>query len=247
MSMKVKEQPTTNVCYVQKITHNKYLPKIFLFSIRTLVTIIIIFVSSIYLPRRICIYISGQNRGGLHRRKISSKIVALSGLSFLASITITVTVFPPLDYVQVPLAHAQQETNNNSNNTKFASLSTISTIIGTGAAATGAIVTVPCVMKTRKQSKFLATYLLKIRNKYDELCRNTKTKPTYKSNYEFLDFLDALRSEIIYLLQNGDINENQYKMLDDRITEYLGRIKAPKVQLAVDIKFVESKNFDCHN
>jgi hypothetical protein len=29
----------------------------------------------------------------------------------------------------------------------------------------------------------------------------------------------------IYLLQNGDINENQYKMLDDRITEYLGRIK----------------------
>jgi hypothetical protein len=33
--------------------------------------------------------------------------------------------------------------------------------------------------------------------------------------------LDALRCDIIYLLQNGDINENQYKMLDDRITEYL--------------------------
>jgi hypothetical protein len=55
--------------------------------------------------------------------------------------------------------------------------------------------------------------------------RNTKTKPTDKSNYEFLDFLDTLRCDIIYLLQNGDINENQYKMLDDRITEYLSRIK----------------------
>jgi hypothetical protein len=36
-----------------------------------------------------------------------------------------------------------------------------------------------------------------------------------------LDFLDALRCDIIYLLQKGHINENQYKMLDDRITEYL--------------------------
>jgi hypothetical protein len=26
---------------------------------------------------------------------------------------------------------------------------------------------------------------------------------------------------IIYLLQKGDIKENQYKMLDDTITEYL--------------------------
>jgi hypothetical protein len=29
-------------------------------------------------------------------------------------------------------------------------------------------------MRTRKQSKFLATYLLKIHNKYDEACRKTK-------------------------------------------------------------------------
>jgi hypothetical protein len=37
----------------------------------------------------------------------------------------------------------------------------------------------------------------------------------------YMDFLHALRCDIIYLLQKGDINENQYKMLDDRITEYL--------------------------
>ena len=73
-------------------------------------------------------------------------------LSFL-SITITITVFSPFDHgVQVPLAAAQQENNNN---TKFVSLSTISTVVGTGAAATGAVVTVPGVMKTRKQSKSL--------------------------------------------------------------------------------------------
>lgn len=42
-----------------------------------------------------------------------------------------------------------------------------------------------------------------------------------KNKNEYLDFLDALRCDIIYLLRKGDINENQYKMLDDRITEYL--------------------------
>ena len=127
----------------------------------------------------------------------------------------------------MPLANAQQETNNNSNNsTKFVSLSTISTVIGTGAAATGAIVTVPGVMKTRKQSKFLATYLLKIHNKYDELLRKTKTQPTDVQNKnEYQDFLETLRCDIIYLLQNGSISENHYKMLDDRISEYLSRIK----------------------
>ena len=127
----------------------------------------------------------------------------------------------------MPLANAQQETNNNSNNsTKFVSLSTISTVIGTGAAATGTIVTVPGVMKTRKQSKFLATYLLKIHNKYVELLRKTKTQPTDVQNKnEYQDFLETLRCNIIYLLQNGSISENHYKMLDDRITEYWGRIK----------------------
>jgi hypothetical protein len=174
-------------------------------------------------------YMSSPNRDRLHRSGTSSrKILVLMVLSFL-SITITILVFPLFDYVQVPLAHAQQETNNinSNNNIKFVSLSTISTVIGTGAAATGAIVTVPGVMKTRKQSKFLAIYLLKIHNKYDELCRKTKTKtqPTDQNKNEYQDFLETLRCDIIYLLQNGSISENHYKMLDDRITEYLGRIK----------------------
>ena len=170
---------------------------------------------------------SSANRDRLHRGRTSSrKTLALLVLSFL-SITITILVFPPFGYIQVPLAHAQQESNNNNSNnsSKFVSLSTISTVIGTGAAATGAVVTLPGVMKTRKQSKFLATYLLKIHNKYDELCRKTKTKPTDQNKDEYQDFLETLRCDIIYLLQNGSINENHYKMLDDRITEYLGRMK----------------------
>jgi hypothetical protein len=60
-------------------------------------------------------------------------------------------------------------------------------------------------------------------HKYDELCR--KAKPPDKNETEYLDFLETLRCDIIYLLQNGDIIENQYKMLDDRISEYLNRIK----------------------
>jgi hypothetical protein len=140
-------------------------------------------------------------------------VMAIFSLSIIGSIT--TVAFSPFDRIQI--AAAQQENNNN--NTKLLSLSTISTAIGTGAAATGAIVTVPGFLRTRKQSKFLGTYLLKIHNKYDELCKTTK--PTNKNKNEYLDFLDALRCDIIYLLQKGDINENQYKMLDDRITEYL--------------------------
>ena len=94
----------------------------------------------------------------------------------------------------------------------------ISTATGTGAMATGIIVTVPGVLRTRNQSKCMSTYLLKIHQKYDEL----ETKSAYKS--EYLEFLEGLRSDIIYLLHRRDINEHQYKMLDDRIIEYMNKI-----------------------
>jgi hypothetical protein len=159
------------------------------------------------------------NRRNRLNRKSSNKneIIVLMAIFFLPVIG-TIAAFSPLDRIQVVAAAQQQESNNN-NNTKFPSISTISTAIGTGAAATGAIVTVPGFLRTRKQAKFLGTYLLKIHNKYDELCKTTK--PTNKNKNEYLDFLDALRCDIIYLLQERDTNENQYKMLDDRITEYL--------------------------
>jgi hypothetical protein len=167
------------------------------------------------------------NKNRLHKRRTSnSTILVLMALSFLLSFTITITVFHPFDQVQVPLAAAQQEYNNNSNNTKPVStslLSTISTAIGTGAAATGAIVTVPGFLRARKQPKFLAIYLLKIHNEYDRLCK--KTKSLDKNKNEYLDFLESLRRDIIYLLENGDINENQYKMLEDRIAEYMSKIR----------------------
>ena len=160
-----------------------------------------------------------NRRNRLHRRKSSNKnkIIVLMAIFFLSVIG-TVAAYSPFDHIQV-VGTTQQQENNNNNNTKLLSLSTISTAIGTGAAATGAIVTVPGFLRARKQSKFLGTYLLKIHNKYDELCKTTK--PTNKNKNEYLDFLDALRCDIIYLLQKRDINENQYKMLDDRITEYL--------------------------
>jgi hypothetical protein len=49
-------------------------------------------------------YMSSPNRDRVHRSRTSSrKILVLMLLSFL-SITITILVFPPFDYVQVPLA-----------------------------------------------------------------------------------------------------------------------------------------------
>ena len=157
------------------------------------------------------------NRNRLQSSNNNNNIVVIMAM-FSLSVIGTIAAFSPFDRIQVAAAQ-QENSNSNSNNTKLFSLSTVSTAIGTGAAATGDIVTVPGFLRTRKQSKFLGTYLLKIHNEYDELCKTTK--PTNKNKNEYMDFLDALRCDIIYMLQKGDINENQYKMLDDRITEYL--------------------------
>jgi hypothetical protein len=43
-------------------------------------------------------------------------------------------------------------------------------------------------------------------DKYDELCRNTKPA----NNKKYLDFLEGLHIQIIYLLKRREINENQY-------------------------------------
>jgi predicted membrane chloride channel (bestrophin family) len=91
----------------------------------------------------------------------------------------------------------------------------LSTVRGTSAMATGIIVTVPGVLRTKKQSRHMSTYLLKIHQKYDELC---KTKSADKK--ECLEFLEYLRSDI----RRREINEHQFKMLDDRVIEYLNKI-----------------------
>jgi len=134
---------------------------------------------------------------------------------FSLSVVITGTFFP---FEQGKAASAQQQINNNNNN-PYLPLSMLSTATGTGAAATGIIATVPGVIRTRKQSKCMSIYLLKIHHGYDELSK----KPA--KIREYLDILEGLRSDIIYLLQRTEINENQYKMLDDRIIEYLNKIK----------------------
>jgi len=152
--------------------------------------------------------------GSSNNNKTIIVVMAIASLSII----VTAALSP---FAQIQVAAQQQQNNvNNNKNTPKLSLSTVSTAVGTGAAATGAIVTVPGVLRTRKQSKCLSTYLLKIHDKYDEFCK--KTKPA--NNKKYLDFLEALRSEIIYLLQRREINENQYKMLDDRIIEYLNKI-----------------------
>ena len=142
----------------------------------------------------------------------TNKIIVIIAI-FSLLVIITETFFP---FEQGQAASAQRQINNNNN--PYVPLSMISTATGTGAMATGIIVTVPGVLRTRNQSKCMSTNLLKIHQKYDEL----KTKSADKK--EYLEFLEGLRSDIIYLLQRRDISENQYKMLDDRIIEYLNKI-----------------------
>ena len=152
-------------------------------------------------------------------RRSDSTLIVLIAISLLY-IMVTITALYPFDRLQIVAAATLQENNNN--NTKPVFLSTISTTIATGAGATGAILTVPGYLRARKQPKFLAVYLLKIHNKYDELRRYPKL--TDKNKNEYRNFLHSLRCEIIYSLKNGDINENQYRLIEDRIAEYLNRL-----------------------
>jgi hypothetical protein len=143
----------------------------------------------------------------------TNKIVVIIAI-FSLSVVITAIFFP---FEQGKAASAQGQINNNNNN-PYVPLSMLSTATGTGAAATGIIATVPGVLRTRKQSKCMSIYLLKIHRGYDELSK----KPA--NTREYLHILEGLRHDIIYLLQRREINENQYKMLDDRIIEYLNKI-----------------------
>jgi len=152
------------------------------------------------------------NRIGSNNTKKIIVIIAIVSLLVI----ITETFFP---FEQGKAASAQRQINNNNNNNPYLPLSMLSTVTGTGAMATGIIVTVPGVLRTRNQSKCMSTYLLRIHRKYDELC---ETKSPDKK--EYLEFLEGLRSDIIYLLGRREINEHQYKMLDDRIIEYMNRI-----------------------
>jgi hypothetical protein len=144
----------------------------------------------------------------------TNNIIVITAIVSLLSI-ITVVLFP---FGQSQAAAALLQKNTSNNNPYF-SLSILSTAAGTGAAATGIMTTIPGVLRTRKQSKYVIGYLLKIHYKYDEVCKNKS-----RDKNEFLDFLQGLRGDIIYLLQRRLINENQYKMLDDRIIEYLTKI-----------------------
>jgi hypothetical protein len=144
----------------------------------------------------------------------TNKIVVIIAI-FSLSVVITAIFFP---FEQGKAASAQGQINNNNNNNPYVPLSMLSTATGTGAAATGIIATVPGVLRTRKQSKCMSIYLLKIHRGYDELSK----KPANTREYQHI--LEGLRRDIIYLLQRREINENQYKMLDDRIIEYLNKI-----------------------
>ena len=154
-----------------------------------------------------------MNLNRLDSNKTNKIIVIITIFSIL--VIITETFFP---FEQGQAASAQRQINNNNNNNPYLPLSMLSTATGTGAMAIGIILNVPGVLRTRKQSKCLSMYLLKIHHGYDEL----RKKPANKR--EYLNTLEGLRRDIIYLLHRRDINENQYKMLDDKIIEYLNKI-----------------------
>ena len=109
----------------------------------------------------------------------TNKIIVIIAI-FSLSVVVMGTFFP---FEQGKAASAQRQINNNNNNNNpYVPLSIISTVTGTGAMATGIIVTVPGVLRARNRSRCMSTNLLKIHHKYDEL--NTKSA----DKREYLEF-----------------------------------------------------------
>jgi hypothetical protein len=109
----------------------------------------------------------------------TNKIIVI--ITIFSLLVIITAIFFPFEDGQAASAQRQIiNNNNNNNNNPYLTLSMLSTVTGTGAMATGIIVTVPGVLRTRKQSRRMSTYLLKIHQKYDELC---KTKSADKKEY----------------------------------------------------------------
>jgi hypothetical protein len=105
----------------------------------------------------------------------TNKIIVIIAI-FSISVVIMGTFFP---FEQGKAASAQGQINNNNNNNNnnpYLPLSMLSTATGTGAMAIGIILNVPGVLRTRKQSKCLSMYLLKIHHGYDELRKKPANK-----------------------------------------------------------------------
>jgi hypothetical protein len=87
-------------------------------------------------------------------------------------------------------------------------------IVGTGVAVSGAINTLPGYFKQKKQRKNLTLYIKDIDNDY-ETCKNTK---------ECLSHLGLKRNAIIESLNRGEISQEQYEILDKKISDYMENV-----------------------
>jgi hypothetical protein len=81
---------------------------------------------------------------------------------------------------------------------------------------------IPNYFNSRKQVNNLGIYMKDINEKYNEF--NYDVNGTYNKR-EYLHDLEDIRDTITYLLRRRDINENQFKMLDDKITDYQHKIR----------------------
>jgi hypothetical protein len=95
--------------------------------------------------------------------------------------------------------------------------------IGAAVAAIGIILNVPSYFIARKQSKNLSKYVSKINRKYNEF---NKEKSIDRN--QFVKALEDIRSNTTYSLERRDINESQYKMVDDSIAYYLDKVTKPQ-------------------
>ncbi len=97
----------------------------------------------------------------------------------------------------------------------------LATGIGVTVTIIGIITKVPGYFTSKKQANYLSMYMEMINKKYNEFNKDGNGRHNKR---QYLNNLEDIRNAITYLLQRRDINENQFKMLDDKISDYQQKI-----------------------
>jgi PKD repeat protein len=84
-------------------------------------------------------------------------------------------------------------------------------IVAIGGTILGVIIKVPDYFKEKKQRSNFCSFVAKINNIYDISYRNKK---------ELLEHLNEIRNDVLRLLNRGEIDQEQYQILEEKISKY---------------------------
>ena len=89
-------------------------------------------------------------------------------------------------------------------------------IVGLGVAVIGIVTKIPPYLTSKKQKSVLRQWLIDMNYIYKKYKKDTQ---------QCLENLENLKNSLIQMLYKGKINEDQYEMLDKKVSDYIEKVK----------------------